>query len=132
VLTVGVDLIEIGRIQETVARFGERFLERVFTSAELAHCAGRAPALAARWAAKEATAKALGTGIGQVAWREIEIVAEASGRPTLRLHGRAAKLADALGLAGFAVSLSHSQSHAVACVVGWSMDGMSSAPPSGF
>jgi holo-[acyl-carrier protein] synthase len=118
-LTVGVDLIEIGRIEQAATRFGGRFLERVYTSAELAYCAGRVPALAARWAAKEATAKALGTGIGDVAWHEIEVVSEASGQPTLRLHGRAANLAASLGLTGFAISLSHSQTHAIACVVGW-------------
>jgi holo-[acyl-carrier-protein] synthase len=118
-LTVGVDLIEIARIEQTATRFGRRFLERVFTPAELAYCAGRAPCLAARWTAKEATAKALGTGIGNVAWREIEVVCETNGRPALRLHGRAAGLAASLGLTGLAVSLSHSQSHAIACVVGW-------------
>ncbi len=116
-LAVGIDLIEIARIEEAVARFGDRFLERVYTAGEMATCGGRVPALAARWAAKEAAAKALGTGIGAVDWREIEILSEANGRPALRLHGRAAEVAAGLGLTQWAVSLSHSQTHAIACVV---------------
>ncbi len=116
-LTVGIDLVEIERIEQTASRFGDRFLERVFTPGERAYCDGRATALAARWAAKEAAAKALGTGIGDVGWREVEVVTEAGGRPVLRLYGRAAEIAAAQGLAELAVSLSHTRTHAVACVV---------------
>jgi holo-[acyl-carrier protein] synthase len=118
VKAIGVDLIETARVADSVARFGDRFLKRVYTEQELAYCHGQAGSLAARWAAKEAVAKALGTGIGDVAWQEIEVVCEGTGRPTIHLHGAAAALAARLGLVGFAVSLSHTKDHAVAFVVG--------------
>src|SRR5438128_548725 len=95
---VGVDLIEVGRVAAAVERYGARFLERVFTRTELAYCGRRAPELAARFAAKEATAKALGTGIGAVGWQEIEVVRDRSGRPGLALHGAAQALARERGL----------------------------------
>jgi len=116
-LAVGVDLIEIHRIEEALARHGERFLERVFTPGEREHCAGRADALAARWAAKEAVAKALGTGVGDVRWREIEVVCDARGRPHVQLHGAAQELAERLGIREIAISLSHTRGYAVAFVV---------------
>lgn len=115
---IGVDMIETERVAQSVARYGDRFLQRVYTERELAYCQGRINSLAARWAAKEATAKALGTGIGEVGWREIEVVSEANQRPTLQLHGAAAALAAQLGLSGFAVSLSHTKAYAIAFVVG--------------
>lgn len=115
---LGVDIIETKRVAKTIARFGDRFLKRVYTEQELAYCAGRVSSLAARWAAKEAAAKALGTGIGDVSWQEIEVISEANCRPTLRLHGAAAELAGQLGLAEFAVSLSHTRDYAVAFVMG--------------
>ena len=90
-----MDLIEVGRIVYLLDRYGERFAHRVFTDRELEACKGRPERLAARFAAKEAVSKALGTGIGQVAWREIEVVTDSSGRPELRLDGRAAGLAAA-------------------------------------
>jgi holo-[acyl-carrier protein] synthase len=114
---IGVDLIEVDRVGQALARHGQRFLGRVFTEDELAYCAGRAPELAARWAAKEATAKALGTGIGQVGWREIEVVRAESGAPGLRLHGAADALARQLGLGEPLLSLSHTREHAIAFVV---------------
>ena len=90
----GIDLVEIARIQQSMERFGQRFLKRVYTSAEQAYCLRKrnsAESLAARFAAKEAGAKALGTGISQgVSWLEIEVVREPSGRPTIQFHGRAA------------------------------------------
>ena len=116
-LTIGVDLVEVHRIEEALARHGERFLQRVFTPGEQAHCEGRAHALAARWAAKEAVAKALGTGVGDVSWREIEIVCDVRGRPYVQLHGAAQELADRLGVREWAISLSHTGEYAVAFVV---------------
>jgi holo-[acyl-carrier protein] synthase len=118
-LQVGVDLIEIGRIEGALARFGERFLRRIYTPAERGYCRGRPAELAARFAAKEATMKALGTGRRGVGWREVEVLADRRGRPIVRLHGRALRRAAELGLTGFAVSLSHSRGMAVASVVAW-------------
>ena len=116
-LKTGVDIIEIPRIQAALVRYGDRFLERVFTPAEVAECRGRADALAARFAAKEATTKALGTGIGPVSWREVETLHKRSGEPYLTLHGRAQQVADFLGLTIWAISLSHSRDNAIAVVV---------------
>jgi holo-[acyl-carrier protein] synthase len=115
-LRTGVDLIEVARMEQTLARHGQRAAERFFTAQERADCAGRAASLAARFAAKEAVAKALGCGIGDVGWQEIEIVRGASGQPELRLHGAARRLADDLGLHEWAVSLSHTHEHALAFV----------------
>ncbi|MCE2469997.1 MAG: holo-ACP synthase [Dehalococcoidia bacterium] len=117
-LAVGVDIIEIERVAGTLRRFGERFLERVYTPGEAAYCRGRAPQLAARFAAKEAVMKALGTGTHGVGWREIEVVRAPSGAPSVRLHGRAAARAASIGLERLALSLSHSRAYAVASVVG--------------
>ncbi|MGD0903344.1 MAG: holo-ACP synthase [Terracidiphilus sp.] len=117
----GIDLIEIGRIQRSVDRYGGRFLDRVYTAAEKAYCLGKrnsAESFAARFAAKEAGAKALGTGISfGVSWLEIEVAREASGRPTLRFHGRAAQIAAGLGVARAALSITHTASLAMASVV---------------
>lgn len=117
----GIDLVEIGRIHDSVERFGKRFLDRIFTAAEQAYCLRKrkaAESLAARFAAKEAGAKALGTGISQgVNWLEIEVLRERSGRPTLRFHGRAAEMAAAMGVANVALSLTHSCDLAMASVV---------------
>lgn len=115
-LTVGVDIVEIARIEQMAQRWGERFLERVYTPAELAYCQGRMEHLAARFAAKEAVSKALGTGIGSVTWREMEILPDEGGRPRVHLHGSARHLADELGLTSVAVSLSHGGEYAVAFV----------------
>jgi len=117
-LIAGVDLVEVRRIESALARHGTRFLERVFTEDERDYCAGRAEALAARWAAKEAVAKALGTGGGDVRWREIEVWCDDRGKPHIRLHGAASQLAQALGVAELAVSLAHEGGHAIAFVVG--------------
>lgn len=114
---VGVDLVEVGRIRAALQRHGDRFLRRVFTAAECDYCRGRAPALAARWAAKEAAAKALGWGIGEIRWLDIEVVNDERGAPTLALHGEALTRASALGLRAWAVSLSHTNEHAIAFVV---------------
>jgi holo-[acyl-carrier protein] synthase len=114
---VGVDIIEIERIAQSISRFGPRFLGRVYTRQELAYCQGRVASLAARWAAKEAVAKALGVGIGDVSWQEIEVVSAANQCPAILLHGAAAKLAQQREISGFAVSLSHAKDYAVAFVV---------------
>jgi holo-[acyl-carrier protein] synthase len=116
-LATGVDLIEIARIEEVVARHGKHYLERIFTPAELEYCGKRAESLAGRFAAKEAVAKALGTGIGDVAWKEIEIVGDEQNAPRLTLHGAAESKAQELGLTNWSVSISHSQSHSVAFAV---------------
>jgi len=117
----GIDLIEIERIQHSIDRFGERFLNRVYTAGEQAYCLGKrlaAESFAARFAAKEAAAKALGTGISHgVSWLEIEVVREPSGRPTLRFHGRAAERAARMSVARAAVSLTHTKELAMASVV---------------
>ncbi len=118
--SVGVDLIEVDRIEQLVARYGERFLNRVFTAEELAYCRGRSPELAARFAAKEAVSKALGVGIQHqdgVGWREIHVVADARGKPGIALSGTAARRAGELGLSTFALSLSHTREYAIAMLV---------------
>ena len=117
ILKTGIDIIEIPRIQAALDRHGERFQQRIFTPREIGECRGRADALAVRFAAKEATTKALGTGIGPVSWREVETLHKRSGEPYLVLHGRAEQVAKYLGLTTWAVSLSHSQDNAIAVVV---------------
>ncbi len=116
-LRTGVDIIEVARIDAAILRHGDRFFNRFFTPLELIESEGRTPALAARFAAKEAVAKALGRGIGDVGWKEIEIVRDERRGPQLRLHGAALALAAELGLAEWSVSLSHTHEHAMALVV---------------
>jgi len=113
----GVDLIEIERIDRAILRHGERFFQRFFTHQELIDAAGSTPALAARFAAKEAVSKALGTGIGEVGWKDIEIINGPRRQPMLRLYGQARRLAEEQGLQVWAVSLSHTHEHAMALVV---------------
>ena len=124
----GIDIVEIDRISHAITRWGDKFLRRVFTERELADAAGRTSSLAARFAAKEAAAKALGVGVRglgarrkavdrrPVGWHEIEVVRTASGRPRLQLYGRAAERARALGWHSTALSMSHARSAAVASV----------------
>jgi holo-[acyl-carrier protein] synthase len=118
VLGLGTDLIEIERVQASMDRFGERFLDRVFTEGEIAYCMRKkqsAESFAARFAAKEAGAKALGTGISRgVSWKEIEVRREIGQRPTLHFSGRAQELADAIGVRRVQLSLSHSRKLAMA------------------
>ena len=116
-LRSGVDIIEVHRIDRAILRHGQRFFDRFYTAQELIDCGGRTPALAARFAAKEAVAKALGTGIGDVGWKDIEVVNMDRRRPELRLHGPAQAVADNLGLGEWAISLSHTHEHAVAVAV---------------
>jgi len=116
-LTTGVDIIEIPRIKQTFDRYGERFLKRVFTPDEIAYCRGRAPNLAGRFAAKEATMKALGTGVRGVSWKDIEVIRAESGAPSVKLHGRAKARAERLQVVEISLSISHSREFAVAFVV---------------
>lgn len=114
-------MIEIARIAESVARYGDRFYRRIYLPEEIRYCRGKrnaAESFAARFAAKEAAAKALGTGIHSgVGWRDIEVVRTASGRPTLAFHGRAAEIFERLGGNRASVSLTHSKTHALAMVL---------------
>jgi len=119
-LATGIDLIEVKRIEESIAQYGERFLTRIFTAHELAYCKNQPHQLAARFAAKEAVSKALGVGIQHadgVAWREIEIVSGERGKPSLKLSGRAAQRASEIGIKKFEISLSHTREHAIAMVI---------------
>jgi len=116
-LRSGVDLLEINRLAELSPAIRRRFLQRVYTPGEQADANEDNATLAGRFAAKEAVAKALGCGIGQVGWQEIEIRRGADGQPELTLHGRAAQRAGELGLNTWSLSISHSRSHAIALVV---------------
>ncbi|MDR1436277.1 MAG: holo-ACP synthase [Puniceicoccales bacterium] len=120
VIGIGVDIVDIGRIRNAHCRWGERFLRRLFCPGELAHCLRRTnpyPSLAARFAAKEAIAKALSVGFGkELSFRSIEI-APAAGAPTVNLAAEARKLLAAMGGSSIMVSLSHSRSHAIAHVL---------------
>ncbi|MCB0117239.1 MAG: holo-ACP synthase [Caldilineaceae bacterium] len=119
-LRTGVDIIEIERVASAVAEHGQRFLSRVYTADELAYCRQDAQRLAVRFAAKEAIAKALGTGIWRngITWTDIEIVRDdESGAPSVRLHNAAKQQAHTLTLNEWSISLSHSQAYAVAFVV---------------
>ena len=119
IIGVGVDLVEVQRFRDALRRHGARLERRLFTEAELADCAGRADralGLAARFAAKEAWIKALGTGEG-LGLREVEVVRSASGAPSIRMHGRAAAAARQAGVARVHVSLTHQASAAAAVVV---------------
>ena len=104
-------------LKRVMARSGRRFLARIFTPQEQAYCQGRIPSLAGRFAVKEAVAKALGTGIGDMSWVEIEIVSDKAGRPELVLHGAAKQIAEELGLTDWSISLSHTENHAIGFVV---------------
>jgi holo-[acyl-carrier protein] synthase len=132
VLGIGTDLVEIDRIQNSVARFGDRFLERIYTPGEIAYCMAKksfAESLAARFAAKEAAAKALGTGISRgIGWREIEVRRAPGQRPTLHLSGRAAQWAARLGGGRLSLSLTHSRSVAMAVVLLESADSAAPGP----
>lgn len=124
----GVDIVEVARIERAVARWGERFLRRVYTPAEQAAYGARPASLAARWAAKEAVGKLLGVGLrglgagcetAGLAWTEIEVLSGADGRPALHLSGAAQVRAQALGVGEISLSLSHTREHAVAFAVGF-------------
>ncbi len=116
-LSVGVDMIEVVRIEQGIARHGDRFFNRFFTQQEQAYCDGRIKSLAGRFAIKEAVSKALGTGIGDINWTDVEIVCNERGRPELVLHNNAKKLAAKLGLYHWSISLSHTDTHAIGFAV---------------
>ncbi len=116
-LAVGVDIIEVARIERSIEKLGQRFLDRIFTNQEQAYCEGRPERLAGRFAVKEAVGKALGIGIGDVRWQEIEVINDPRGRPTLTLHGEAKELAVSLGLRSWSISMSHSEANAVGMAV---------------
>src|SRR5262245_45531795 len=120
ILGIGLDATDIPRLAEILERYGERFLQRVFTAGEIAYCTKRrnpAPHLAGRFAAKEAAMKALGTGHSRgVIWRDIEVV-RGGGPPRLQLHGGAARRADSMGVKRSLVTITHSQTLAFAQVL---------------
>ena len=117
----GIDIVEIERVANSIARYGDRFLDKIFTAEEIMYCRRKknfAESFAARFAAKEAGAKALGTGISRgVSWKEFEVKREASGKPTLSLSGRAAELAGMMGIRRVELSLTHSRELAMAVVL---------------
>jgi holo-[acyl-carrier protein] synthase len=110
----GIDAAEISRIARAIERWGRPFLDRVYTPAEQTYCRGMARRLAGRFAAKEAISKVLGTGIRSIHWREMEILPDSRGKPTVYLHGRAAETARRLGLGPISVSITHTADLALA------------------
>lgn len=117
---VGVDIIEIGRISRAISEWQDSFLNRIYTRVELANHTN-VSSLAARFAAKEAVMKALGSGTRGINWKDIEIVTNGDGAPVIRLYGRALERSKELGIAQFSISLSHSREYAVAFVVGYAV-----------
>jgi len=117
ILRTGVDLIEITRFTAAYQRYQKRLLRRLFTPLELAENGENMASLAARFAAKEAVSKAFGTGIGHITWHDIEVRRGPAGEPVLQLHGPAGRMAEEQHLDTWSVSLSHTQSHAIAFVV---------------
>jgi holo-[acyl-carrier protein] synthase len=115
---LGIDIIRVSRIQDSINRFGARFTQRVLTPAEQAYVRGRAETMAGRWAAKEAVSKVLGLGVRGIGWRDIEIERLPTGQPAVKLHGRAARRAEQLGMGRVAISISHESDFAVAIAYG--------------
>jgi holo-[acyl-carrier protein] synthase len=117
----GIDIAEVARLRQAIERFGDRFLQRIFTAGEIRYCdskANRVERYAARFAAKEAAMKALGTGWNRgVRWRDCEVVRMPGGRPTINFHGQAAEFAAKLGVTNAALSLSHTAEQAIAQVI---------------
>src|SRR5262245_32557879 len=120
---LGIDIIRVERIRDTLARFGSRFSTRVLTPAEQRYVRDRPETMAGRWAAKEAVSKVLGLGVRGIGWRDIEIERLPTGQPAVRLHGRAAARAEQLGMGRIAVSISHESDYAVAIAYGIRMAG---------
>jgi holo-[acyl-carrier protein] synthase len=119
---IGIDIIEIERVQNAVNRWGARFLRRIYTEKELELCRGKAESLAVRFAGKEAVMKALTISLTSATWKEIEILSGLEGEPVVHLHGQALLTLRQLGLTGLAISLSHSRENAIALVIGGGED----------
>jgi holo-[acyl-carrier protein] synthase len=121
IVGTGIDIAEVPRIRHSIERFGDRFLRRIFTEGEIRYCdskANRVERYAARFAAKEAAMKALGTGWSRgVRWRDCEVVRLPGGRPTMSFHGKAGEFATRLGVKNAALSLSHTSEQAIAQVI---------------
>jgi holo-[acyl-carrier protein] synthase len=121
IVGTGIDIAEVPRIREAIERFGDRFLQRIYTEGEKRYCeskANREQRYAARFAAKEAAMKALGTGWNHgVRWRDCEVVRMPGGRPTITFHGKAAEFATKLGVKNAALSISHTAEQAIAQVI---------------
>jgi holo-[acyl-carrier protein] synthase len=121
IVGTGVDIAEVARIRQSIERFGDRFLHRVFTEGEIQYCRGKAnrfESYAARFAAKEAGMKALGTGWNHgVRWRDIEVVRPKGQRPTIQFHGQAVVFAEKLGVKNVALSITHTSEQALAHVI---------------
>jgi holo-[acyl-carrier protein] synthase len=115
---LGIDIIKVDRIADTLARFGSRFSDRVLTPAEQRYVRSRPETMAGRWAAKEAVSKVLGLGVRGIGWRDIEVERLPTGQPSVRLHGRAAARAEQLGMGRIALSISHESDYAVAIAFG--------------
>jgi len=115
---IGVDIVEIERVESAIKRWGERFLSRIYTETELRTCQDRLLSLASRFAAKEAVMKVLGTGGKGIDWREIEVLTGDDGKPSVKLYGQALNKAEELNLKEVSVSLSDSKQHAVAVAIG--------------
>jgi len=115
---LGIDIIKVERIRHSLERFGSRFSERVLTPAERRYVRDRPETMAGRWAAKEAVSKVLGLGVRGIGWKEIEIERLPTGQPAVRLHGRAERRAEQLGMERIAVSISHEADYAVAIAFG--------------
>tara|TARA_A100001037_G_scaffold301728_1_gene331862 strand:- start:3937 stop:4311 length:375 start_codon:yes stop_codon:yes gene_type:complete len=113
----GIDIIEIDRIRNVLLKYGDRFLNKIFTTDEIQYCKGRAPNLAGRFAAKEATMKALKTGTRGVSWKDIEVVRAKSGAPSIKLYNRALDRSKSLGIDNITLSFTHSRDYAVASVI---------------
>lgn len=118
ILESGVDLIEIDRVGATINRFGERFLNRVYTESELAYCRGRVERLAGRFAVKESVSKVLGIGIRRIRWKDIEVLPNREGKPIVQLYGKALREAQLRNIGEISVSITHSKTLAAAIAVG--------------
>ena len=116
--SIGIDIIEMERIEAVIEQWGERFLKRIYTDDELRICQGRVSSLAIRFAAKEAIMKVLGTGNKGVGWKEIEILPDSLGKPLVTLYGRAKSKAEELNMNDFSVSLSDTKQYAIATAIG--------------
>jgi holo-[acyl-carrier protein] synthase len=121
IVGTGIDIAEVPRIAESIERFGDRFIQRVFTEDEIEYCeskANRIERYAARFAAKEAAMKALGTGWNHgVRWRDVEVFRQPGRRPTIKFHGKAAEFAAQMNTRNVSLSISHTREQAIASVI---------------